>query len=40
MTRQSVGENGRYYIVYFGWQKPGEWKVDLPRGIADGAGAG
>jgi hypothetical protein len=31
------GAGGRYYIVYFGWEKPGRWKVDLPKGISDGA---
>jgi len=31
------GIRGRYYVVYFGWEKPGRWKVDLPRGVPDGA---
>jgi hypothetical protein len=31
------GKNGSYYIVYCGWQKPGKWKVELPRGLDDGA---
>ncbi|HSV26944.1 MAG TPA: DUF5605 domain-containing protein, partial [Sedimentisphaerales bacterium] len=31
------GIAGRYYIVYFGWEKPGQWKVVLPRGVEDGA---
>jgi hypothetical protein len=31
------GIRGKYYIVYFGWKTPGQWKVELPKGIADGA---
>jgi hypothetical protein len=31
------GLAGRYYIVYFGRQRPRRWQVRLPRGIPDGA---
>ena len=31
------GVRGRFYIAYFGWQRPREWKVVLPRGVEDGA---
>jgi hypothetical protein len=31
------GVKGKYYVVYFGWARPPEWKVVLPRGIREGA---
>lgn len=27
---------GKYYVVYFGWKRPREWKVSLPRSVQDG----
>jgi hypothetical protein len=32
-----AGVRGKYYVVYFGWNRPREWKVVLPKGVTDGA---
>lgn len=29
---RTAGRKGEYYLVYFGNEKPTEWKVELPRG--------